>query len=172
MKWKQIYNVKDISRGFVGRQIGSFVKNSNVVSNQDLTIQGSSFIGGFSGVIVNAEIKGVLNDLGIQLADFGAQSVVAGCEIDVPLTITASKNYMGGFTGLLANSFAIDPCIKNLKSVSGKEEVRGLIGYASLGWGTAVGDEFDDYKDNLLNAVIKLFSTRIEVFSTSRMVIA
>lgn len=142
--------------GFAGRQIGSFVKNSNVVSNQDLTIQGSSFIGGFSGAIVNAEIEGVLNDLGIELADFGVQSVVAGCEVDVPLTIIASKNYIGGFAGILANSFAIDPCIKNLKSVSGKEEVGGLIGYASLGWGTAVGDEFDDYKDNLLNAVVKL----------------
>ena len=145
--------------GFSGRQVGSIVKNSEVTSSNPITIKGSSFAGGFSGAIVNAEIKGLLKSLGIELGNAAFQSVIAGCEANVPLTVETSGDYAGGFTGVLANSFAIDPSVNNLKKVNGKSKIGGLVGYASLGWGITIADEFGGYDDNLLDTVKELLST-------------
>lgn len=145
---------------FSGRQIGSTVTNCSVTSTTDLTVKAKNFGGGFSGAVVNSEIKGALNSLGVDLADAAFQSTAAGCTVNVPLTVQVSGAYAGGFTGTLANSYAIDPTVSQLKEVSGQTAVGGLVGYSTLGWGinADLQKTFGTYDDNLLDTVKKLLS--------------
>jgi len=148
----------DFNGGFVGRQVGSLVKNCEVRSTKALTISGGKFTGGFSGATANAEIKGALNSLGVELVDFPVQSVAAGCTVDVPLTVTGSGKYAGGFSGGLYNSYLVEPAVRNLKGVSGADSVGGLAGHSSIGWGLAVGHDFGAYDSTLLDTVKTLLT--------------
>ena len=150
--------------GFAGRQIGSTAKNCTVSSTAELTVQASSFGGGFSGAVVNAEIKGALSSLGVDLANSVFQSVAAECRVDVPLKVQAEDKYAGGFTGVLANSYAIDPTVNGVKAVSAASRAGGLAGYSTVGWGinADLTDQFGTYKDDLLTAVKKLLGELLQ----------
>lgn len=81
--------------GFVGKQTGSYITNSSV-SAENLQIQGKVFAGGFSGITANAEIKGALHDLGVNLVDgLMIQSVTAGSTVTGVSGISA-ENFAGG----------------------------------------------------------------------------
>lgn len=152
----------DFNGGFSGRQIGSTTKNCTVSSAAELTIQAGSFGGGFSGAVVNAELRGALNNLGFNFADAAFQSITAGCSVKIPLTVEVSDTYAGGFTGVLANSYAIDPTVTGVKSVSGNSRVGGLVGYSTVGWGINAdlngSGAFGSYDDNLLGTVKNLLT--------------
>ena len=146
---------------FSGRQIGSTVKNCAVSSETELTVKASDFGGGFSGAVVNSELKGALNSLGVDLADAAFQSVAAGCEVNIPLKVQISGAYAGGFTGVLANSYAVDPTVIGVKEVSGNTSVGGLTGCSTVGWGinAELQGTFGTHDKNLLNTVKELLST-------------
>lgn len=57
---------KDFAGGFVGQQIGTQIKDS-YVKNSSYSVQAKNYTGGFGGVSREAEIKGLLDGLGIDL---------------------------------------------------------------------------------------------------------
>lgn len=150
----RINSTKKYVGGFVGRQVGSFITNSTITGNST-TISGEKFVGGFSGLTVNAEIEGALNDLGINLIDaITNQSIIAGCSVEGVTSITASSTYAGGFTGVLADSYAIDCSVNGMNSVSSTEDYSGgFSGRATLGWAVSLGEDYGEKKYTLLSVI-------------------
>lgn len=131
--------------GFVGRQIGTRIKNSGVTASGTLTVEGKSFAGGFAGLAANAELKGVLSDLGVDLMGSGGiliNSMVLGCSVQtVNLSVTAAEDYGGGLTGALANSYAVDSSVSGTCDVqAGKNYAGGITGRATLAQSISLGD--------------------------------
>lgn len=156
----RINSTKKYVGGFVGRQVGSFITNSTITGNST-TISGEKFVGGFSGLTVNAEIEGALNDLGINLIDaITNQSIIAGCSVEGVTSITASSTYAGGFTGVLADSYAIDCSVNGMNSVSSTEDYSGgFSGRATLGWAVSLGEDYGEKKNTLLSVIKELLGT-------------
>lgn len=139
--------------GFVGKQTGSYITNSSV-SAENLQIQGKVFAGGFSGITANAEIKGALHDLGVNLLDgLMIQSVTAGSTVTGVAGISA-ENFAGGFTGSMANSYAVDCSVSGVEQVHAEQEYAGgFTGFASLGTAISLEQYFGSSQNNLLNVI-------------------
>lgn len=139
--------------GFVGKQTGSYITNSSV-SAENLQIQGKVFAGGFSGITANAEIKGALHDLGVNLVDgLMIQSVTAGSTVTGVSGISA-ENFAGGFTGSMANSYAVDCSVSGVEQVHAEQEYAGgFTGFASLGTAISLEQYFGNSQNNLLNVI-------------------
>lgn len=139
--------------GFVGKQTGSYITNSSV-SAENLQIQGKVFAGGFSGITANAEIKGALHDLGVNLVDgLMIQSVTAGSTVTGVSGISA-ENFAGGFTGSMANSYAVDCSVSGVEQVHAEQEYAGgFTGFASLGTAISLEQYFGSSQNNLLNVI-------------------
>lgn len=152
--------------GFAGVQIGAIVENSSVEATQSLTITAERFAGGFAGLMRDAEMEGLLNNLGVQLIEVGQpQSLALGSSVAAPsLTVTAS-DHAGGFTGALAASYivaskvnvkvALDVSASAVEAAPYAGFAGGMVGEATLGWVTNLGFDDDD-KD-----VIGLLSTAL-----------
>ena len=139
--------------GFVGKQTGSYITNSSV-SAENLQIQGKVFAGGFSGITANAEIKGALHDLGVNLLEgLMIQSVTAGSTVTGVAGISA-ENFAGGFTGSMANSYAVDCSVSGVEQVHAEQEYAGgFTGFASLGTAISLEQYFGSSQNNLLNVI-------------------
>lgn len=146
--------------GFAGVQIGAIVENSSVEATQPLTITAERYAGGFAGLMRDAEMDGLLNNLGAKVIEVGQpQSAAVSVNVAAPaLTVTAS-DHAGGFTGALAASYIVASQV----NVTGALDVSstateaapyagfagGMVGEATLGWITNLG--FDETDNNLLN---------------------
>ena len=148
--------------GFVGRQVGTFISNSSVVAD-DLNIKGKNFVGGFAGISINAEIKGSLDDLGIKLPNqIVNQSIITNSNISGINRIEAD-DYVGGFTGTLANSYAIDCTVNDISYLEAtNDHVGGFAGFSSLGWAISLGEIYGDTDENLLTVVNGLLTTLLK----------
>ena len=142
--------------GFVGRQIGTRITGCSVTTDDNLSIKGKNFVGGFAGASINGEIKGLLSDLGVDLfKTTSTQSTIINSTVS-GITNVTGNDYVGGITGVLANSYVINSSAQNLTTLSGNDYVGGVAGFSSLGWAISLGDEYGATDHNLLTTVKSL----------------
>lgn len=141
--------------GFAGSLVGTVVKGCTV-ENSSMTIEAHHFGGGFAGVARDGIIKGTLSGLGIDvLAQLHPQTELISCSIENSDITVEGGSCLGGFAGVLANSYGINDDIDALSiiTVSGKGDyIGGFAGYARLGTLMGLGD-FLEEKESLLGAV-------------------
>ena len=160
--------------GFAGMQIGTIIRNCHVLDST-YTVNTADYGGGFSGVARDAVIQGTLNGLGLDILDvtqivsdlagmerFQTQSLLQNCTIQDSTVTVAGQNYLGGFSGAMAASYAIDCDIKgtvsNPLSVSGSGcYIGGFVGGATIGWANSIGKDVSDDK-SLLSVVRQVAS--------------
>ena len=155
----------ELNGAFAGKVRGAILQSCEVIQDKNLTIKGAGYVGGFAGELVNHEVNGLLDDLDITSGDdywpgVVNQSVAANCVIrgEGTITVEGTGNYVGGFTGLLANSYAVDSSILNAGRISTTGDFAGgFAGYTSLGDALAVGqDSSDENKIPLVDDVVSL----------------
>ena len=141
--------------GFAGSTCGTIIKDCSVKNCDDLVINADHFGGGFAGVSRDAIIKGTLSGLDINIADaLCPQSELINCSVeDSDITVTG-HNYLGGFVGTLANSYAINDTIDHDSSITitglsdstagSGDYVGGFVGRAQLGSLFGMGEYLKD----------------------------
>ena len=129
--------------GFVGHMAGTVITNCTV-KNSEMTVNADEFGGGFAGVVRDDVIEGTLNALGVDVAaSLHPQSELISCSIENSDITVTGNSYLGGFTGVQANSYAIDCTIddQTTMTVNGHGDyVSGFCGYARLGTLFGMGD--------------------------------
>ena len=144
--------------GFAGMQTGSTITGCSV--NGLKSVKASKYAGGFSGVTKDAVIKGLLQNLDLELADLNPVSVTENCQVNgQSLIVQSMGKYAGGFTGMAGNSNLSGSSVSGLSSVSAAEKYAGgFAGRATLGSGIIMaGEEEGDIADNgLLGTVTDL----------------
>ena len=154
--------------GFIGLQIGTRIMNCAVTAEgekNDYTIQAEQYGGGFVGLARDAEIKGLLTDVGIELVRAGQpQSLLLNCSINTGSTTVNGTSYLGGFAGALANSYAINDTVQAKLTVQGSEtgtDIGGFAGTATVGWISNLGAA-SATDSSLLNGVTDLLLDLLE----------
>ena len=142
----------DYAGGFVGLQIGTVIEDSHVTAAQDLAVSARRFAGGFAGLMRDAEMEGLLYNLGADLIRVGQpQSVAVGSTVS-PLSLTVeAADHAGGFAGAMAASYVVDSnvAVKSALDVRATQRFAGgLVGEATLGWVTNLG--YDEHDEDLL----------------------
>lgn len=151
---------QDYNGGFVGIQTGTKISNC-YVSGLTL-VQAKNGAGGFAGLERDAIIKGLLNDLGIELYDIDAKSGQENCTVNGQnIVIEAKESYAGGFNGAMANSISSNSSVKGLSGVKAGKYAGGFAGRATIGFGTTLGGE-DEKKPTLVDSVSKLLIKVLE----------
>lgn len=164
-------DAKDYIGGFVGQETGALMVN-NTISDSNYTVRANSYGGGFAGVARDAEVEGTLGlddlvnvDAG-DLPNFQTQSLLMECDIHNSNVRVEGTQNLGGFVGVLANSYAINNTMtggtlvvqgKNADASTPAVNVGGFAGRATLGWGASIGGETS--KDStLLGTVSELLT--------------
>lgn len=94
--------------GFAGVQIGAIVENSSVEAMRPLTITAERYAGGFAGLMRDAEMDGLLNNLGAKVIEVGQpQSAAVSVNVAAPALTVTANDHAGGFTGALAASYIV-----------------------------------------------------------------
>lgn len=147
---------KDYAGGFIGQQVGTQIFNSSV-QDSTYSINTNEYGGGFVGISRDADIKGTLTKIGIDLIrGMQPQSLLQDCNL-VNCNITVSgTNYQGGFTGAQANSYAVNCGVNGNIAINGTGSYAGgFSGISTVGWVTNLGkDEITN--PSLLKTVGKL----------------
>lgn len=153
---------QDYAGGFAGALIGTVTQGCTVSSVNPYTVRGRLYVGGFAGLMRNDIMKGALKEVGIELVRVAQpQSATFGCGLSADVTVEAAS-YAGGFTGAMANSYAVDTTMAGTMAVraTGHEENKnnvrsikalagGFTGIASVGWATDLGAAEDRNGDLL-----------------------
>ena len=134
--------------GFIGLQIGTKITDCTVTGT-DIAISVLRYGGGFSGLTRDAEIQGLLSDLGVELfRAYLPQSLLLNCGITANTLSVTGGEYLGGFVGALANSYAVNDSLTATTTVTGTEQpdlaatgssIGGFAGIATTGWVTNLG---------------------------------
>ena len=150
----------DYAGGFVGAQVGTRIIDCSVVCENDYTVQAATYGGGFSGLARDAEIKGLLTDVGVELVRVTQpQSLLLNCKVVAPqVTVTGGEN-LGGFVGALANSYAINDTMEvpQMKVTGSGSCVGGFAGIATVGWISNLGKD-ETTESSLLSTVKQLLN--------------
>ncbi|NEG72306.1 cell surface protein [Bifidobacterium ramosum] len=161
-------DAQDYAGGFVGNQIGAIIENSSVTSAEAYTVKAHMYAGGFAGVTRNGVLEGTLENLGVDLYQAAQpQSLIEGSSVEAQSVTVNAASFAGGFTGALANSFAVNDTVRGgvdvtasgVKDPSGQTETTlayagGFAGIETLGWLTALGQYSTDKNQyNLLESV-------------------
>ena len=135
-------NDKDYIGGFVGQQVGTKIFNSSI-KDSTYTINSNEYGGGFAGVTRDADIKGTLSSIGIELIrGMQPQSLNLNCNINNSSVSVSGTNYQGGYTGAQANSYLINCGIDGSVSVETTGSYAGgMSGIATVGWVTNLGSK-------------------------------
>lgn len=148
----------DFAGGFVGQQVGTDIFDCSI-NNGNYTIKAKEYGGGFAGISRDADIKGTLSDVGVELIRVTQpQSLLMNCNILNCDVTVSGENYQGGMTGALTNSYAINCGSTGSISVKATGSYAGgVAGIATVGWVTNLGkDEVSD--PSLLKTVGKLLT--------------
>lgn len=148
----------DFAGGFVGQQVGTDIFDCSI-NNGNYTIKAKEYGGGFAGISRDADIKGTLSDVGVELIRVTQpQSLLMNCNIINCDVTVLGDNYQGGMTGALTNSYAINCGATGSISVKATGSYAGgVAGIATVGWVTNLGkDEVSD--PSLLKTVGKLLT--------------
>ena len=153
---------KSFNGGFVGQQIGTRIENCSITESS-YWVKAKNYGGGFCGLERDAEIKGTLDGVGIDLSsiinNIHPQSVIIDCEIlDCDYQVTG-ESFLGGFIGAMTSSYAIDSTIDcenySLTVNSSDNYAGGFVGYSSVGWQSSLGKE-ENNENSLLGTVRQL----------------
>ena len=148
---------KNYNGGFVGQQVGTVIENC-MVSDSNYTVQAQEYGGGFAGVSRDAEIKGLLSEVGVELLRvMQPQSILMNCSISNSTYSVTGGSYLGGFIGAQTNSYAVDDSVDGTNTTvsvtATGNNAGGFAGIATLGWITNLGK--DEVKDSSLLSVVK-----------------
>ena len=149
---------KNFAGGFAGQLVGTKVFDCSV-KNSTYTVNTKEYGGGFAGIGRDADIKGTLTKIGIDLIRvMQPQSLLMGCNLTDCNVNVSGENYQGGITGALTNSYAINCGASGSISVKATGSYAGgVVGTATVGWVTNLGkDEVSD--PSLLKTVGKLLT--------------
>ena len=148
---------KDYAGGFVGQQVGTRIFDCSL-KNSSYSVTAKEYGGGFAGISRDAEIRGVLSDVGIDLIRvMQPQSILLNCNMTgCNIIIVTGENYQGGIVGAQTNSYAVN-CGANGKitvKASGSY-AGGVSGISTVGWITNLGNK-EVKKVSLLTTVKSL----------------
>lgn len=149
---------KDYAGGFIGQQVGTKIFDC-AVQNSAYTVNAKEYGGGFVGISRDAEIRGLLSDVGVELIRvMQPQSLLLNCNLtDCNVTISG-ENYQGGIVGAQTNSYAVNCGATGSISVKASGSYAGgFSGISTVGWVTKLGSK--EVKDaSLLSTVKKLLT--------------
>lgn len=149
---------KDFAGGFVGQQVGTDIFDCSI-NNSNYTVKAKEYGGGFAGISRDADIKGTLSDVGVELIRVTQpQSLLMNCNILNCDVTVSGENYQGGMTGALTNSYAINCGSTGSISVKATGSYAGgVAGIATVGWVTNLG-KYEVSDPSLLKTVGKLLT--------------
>ena len=155
----------NMAGGFVGQQIGTRIEGCSV-KNSTYNIKATNYGGGFCGLERDAEIKGTLDGVGVDLSsliqNIHPQSVLINCKIDDCAYNVTGENYLGGFVGSMTSSYAVDSTIdcgqKPISLHGTGDYVGGFAGYATVGWQSSLGKN-ENTEKSLLGTVRQLVTS-------------
>lgn len=120
---------------------------------------GKNFAGGFAGLTRDAVIKGLLENLDVQIVDIAPSSETVDCSVEGDnLTVVSDTDYAGGFTGAVANSTLSRVSVQSIQNVQAKGNYAGgVAGRTTIGYGPALA-EADNADSGLLGTVSGLLT--------------
>lgn len=149
---------KDYAGGFVGQQVGTRIFDCSV-KNSSYSVTAKEYGGGFAGISRDAEIRGLLSDVGVELIRvMQPQSILLNCNLTGCNVTVSGENYQGGITGAQANSYAVNCGANGSIAVKASGSYAGGVsGISTVGWITNLGNK--EVKDaSLLTTVKKLLT--------------
>ena len=149
---------KDYAGGFVGQQVGTRIFDCSV-KNSTYSVTAKEYGGGFAGISRDAEIRGLLSDVGVELIRvMQPQSILLNCNLTGCNVTVSGENYQGGIVGAQANSYAVNCGASGSIAVKASGSYAGGVsGISTVGWITNLGNK--EVKDaSLLTTVKKLLT--------------
>ena len=149
---------KDYAGGFIGQQVGTKIFDC-AVQNSAYTVNTKEYGGGFAGISRDAEIRGLLSDVGVELIRvMQPQSLLLNCNLTECNVTISGENYQGGIVGAQTNSYAVNCGATGSISVKASGSYAGgFSGISTVGWVTNLGNK--EVKDaSLLSTVKKLLT--------------
>ena len=145
---------KDYAGGFVGQQVGTRIFDCSV-KNSSYSVTVKEYGGGFAGISRDAEIRGLLSDVGVELIRvMQPQSILLNCNLTGCNVSVSGENYQGGIAGAQANSYAVNCGANGSIAVKASGSYAGGVsGISTVGWITNLGNK--EVKDVSLLTTVK-----------------
>lgn len=145
---------KDYAGGFVGQQVGTRILDCSV-KNSSYSVTAKEYGGGFAGISRDAEIRGLLSDVGVELIRvMQPQSILLNCNLTGCNVSVSGENYQGGIVGAQANSYAVNCGADGSIAVKASGSYAGGVsGISTVGWITNLGNK--EVKDASLLTTVK-----------------
>lgn len=148
----------DYAGGFVGQQVGTRIFDCSL-KNSNYSVTAKEYGGGFAGISRDAEIRGLLSDVGVELIRvMQPQSILLNCNLTGCNVTVSGENYQGGIVGAQTNSYAVNCGASGSIAVKASGSYAGGVsGISTVGWITNLGNK--EVKDaSLLTTVKKLLT--------------
>ena len=145
---------KDYAGGFVGQQVGTRIFDCSV-ENSSYSVTAKEYGGGFAGISRDAEIRGLLSDVGVELIRvMQPQSILLNCNLTGCNVSVSGENYQGGIVGAQTNSYAVNCGASGSIAVNASGSYAGGVsGISTVGWITNLGNK--EVKDASLLTTVK-----------------
>lgn len=145
---------KDYAGGFVGQQVGTRIFDCSL-KNSSYSVTAKEYGGGFAGISRDAEIRGLLSDVGVELIRvMQPQSILLNCNLTGCNVTVSGENYQGGIVGAQANSYAVNCGANGSIAVNASGSYAGGVsGISTVGWITNLGNK--EVKDVSLLTTVK-----------------
>ena len=145
---------KDYTGGFVGQQVGTRIFDCSV-KNSSYSVTAKEYGGGFAGISRDAEIRGLLSDVGVELIRvMQPQSILLNCNLTGCNVSVSGENYQGGIVGAQTNSYAVNCGVSGSIAVKASGSYAGGVsGISTVGWITNLGNK--EVKDASLLTTVK-----------------
>ena len=145
---------KDYAGGFIGQQVGTKIFDCSV-KNSNYSVNTKEYGGGFAGISRDAEIRGLLSDVGVELIRvMQPQSLLLNCNLSGCNISVSGENYQGGIVGAQANSYAVNCGASGSIAVKASGSYAGGVsGISTVGWITNLGNK--EVKDASLLTTVK-----------------
>lgn len=145
---------KDYAGSFVGQQVGTRIFDCSV-KNSSYSVTAKEYGGGFAGISRDAEIRGLLSDVGVELIRvMQPQSILLNCNLTGCNVSVSGENYQGGIVGAQANSYAVNCGASGSIAVKASGSYAGGVsGISTVGWITNLGNK--EVKDASLLTTVK-----------------
>lgn len=119
--------------GFVGVQNGTDMTNCTV--NGLVSVTAKNYAGGFAGLERDDTLQGALSELGINSVPDIQSKQTNCIVNSTTLTVSAEESYAGGVNGCMADSISNSSKVFGLKSVTAKKDYAGgFAGRATIGY--------------------------------------
>ena len=151
---------KDYAGGFVGQQVGTRIFDCSL-KNSSYSVTAKEYGGGFAGISRDAEIRGLLSDVGVELIRvMQPQSILLNCNLTGCNVSVSGENYQGGIVGAQANSYAVNCGASGSIAVKASGSYAGGVsGISTVGWITNLGNK--EVKDASLLTTVKDLLTKL-----------